>query len=459
MRFQPTSELRLLLFALLAGCSSVAGFAGCFSNSDTPSTSGAGAPGTAHGASGPEGCAVAGGAPKVAPSGYYTNGAQVCSASGEPHIFQGVDRPSLEWSADGDHISAQDFLEMGQAWHANVVRIAMNQDFWLSNASLYSPNYAATIDQAVTSAELAGLDVILDLHWSDQGNLSAQLAGTGIKNDTAGYSMQQPMADANSVMFWAQVASRYKGDGHVLFELYNEPNGIDWDTWLNGGTFEGYVVAGMQQLYNAVRVTAGADNVVIAGGLSWAFDLSGVATHPIQGYNVMYATHPYRAGDPESEWSGYFGYLAAQNIAPVIVTEFGDNESNCTGAWDTSLIQYAQGLQISWTAWAWYPGGCSFPSLISDWSSYTPTVQGVAVQAALAQLPAPTSWIATDASSPEGSSSEGSAEDVSADAGDASVATVDGSGANGTTADGTTADGTTADGTTADGTTADGANE
>ena len=51
----------------------------------------------------------------------------------------------------------------------------------------------------------------------------------------------------------------------------------------------------MQELYDVVRTRdgAGADNVVIAGGIGWAFDLSGVASHRIQGYNIMYATHPY----------------------------------------------------------------------------------------------------------------------------------------------------------------------
>jgi hypothetical protein len=40
---------------------------------------------------------------------------------------------------------------------------------------------------------------------------------------------------------------------------------------------------------------------------------------------------------------------------------------------------------MSWTAWAWYATGspgCSFPSLIVDWSA-TPTVQGDVVKAAL----------------------------------------------------------------------------
>jgi len=324
---------------------------------------------------------------KVAPGGYYTHGATVCDASGTAHLFHGLDRPSLEWDAagewnDGEGIPRSDFSAMA-AWHANVVRIALNQDFWLSGATLYAPDYQDTVDRAIKDAEAAGLDVILDLHWSDRGDLTASIAGQG--QGKAGHADQQQMADVNSQQFWREVASKYKGDGHVLFELYNEPHDISWSTWLSGGAVLGYQVVGMQELYDTVR-SAGADNIVIAGGINWAFDLAGVAATPIQGYNVMYATHPYYPQDSQLQWDQKFGYLAAQDIAPVIITEFGDHTDACTGDWNTQLIQYADARQVSWTAWAWWPAGCSFPALISDWN-YTPTVQGAAVKAALFDYP------------------------------------------------------------------------
>src|SRR3954466_15727300 len=223
-----------------------------------------------------KGCAVdASVSSKIAPSGYYTNGATVCTANGSPHLFHGVDRPSLEWDSAGEWNNASgipraDFDAMA-SWHANVVRIALNQDYWLSGAKLYDPNYQATVDRAVKDAEGAGLDVILDLHWSDRGDWSAPLAGGG--QGKVGDSDQQQMADSNSLKFWQEVASKYKGDGHVLFELYNEPHDINWATWLHGGMVAEYRAVGMQDLYNTVRA-AGADNLVIAGGTGWAFDLS-----------------------------------------------------------------------------------------------------------------------------------------------------------------------------------------
>jgi len=336
---------------------------------------------------------------KVAPGGYYTNGASVCTANGSPHLFHGVARPSFEWDAagewaDGSGVPRSDFDAMA-SWHANVVRIALNQDFWLSGAKLYNAKYQDTIDRAVKNAEAAGLDVILDLHWSDRGDLTVAIAGQG--QGKAGHADQQQMADVNSKQFWLEVATKYKDDGHVLFELYNEPHDIDWSTWLHGGNVLGYKVVGMQELYDTVRGT-GAHNIVIAGGTSWAFDLSRAGGDRIQGYNVMYATHAYSPQNPQTAWDSMFGYLAAQDIAPVIATEFGDVSKNCTGEWNSAITQYADARQISWTAWAWWAGGCSFPSLISDWD-YTPTVQGAAIKAALLSYPYQPAGIPSAASS------------------------------------------------------------
>jgi len=382
---------------------SILAIAGC--DAGGSSTGGASGDATPHGL---KGCAVdASVSSKIAPGGYYTNGASVCTASGRAHLFHGVDRPSLEWDSDGEFYGASprvDFDAMA-AWHANVVRIALNQDFWLSGAALHVPSYQATVDRVVKDAEAAGLDVILDLHWSDRGDLGVSIVGQG--QGEVGHADQQQMADVNSVTFWQEVAAKYKGDGHVLFELYNEPHDIPWSTWLHGGTVKEYRAVGMQDLYDAVR-GAGADNLVLAGGVGWAFDLSRAGDERIQGYNIMYATHPYSPQDPEAQWDQKFGYLAAQDIAPVIATEFGDGSKNCTGSWDTKLTQYADARQISWTAWAWWAGDCSFPSLISDWN-FTPTVQGTAIKAALQNYPYEPAGIPSAPAGNGGAGSQGGA--------------------------------------------------
>jgi len=310
----------------------------------------------------------------VAPGGYYVDGNTVCTAEGRAHLFHGVDRPSLEWSSVGANLSPADFRLMA-SWNANVVRIALNQDFWIAASPLFDPSYASLVDTAVTWSEAAGLDVILDLHWSDAGVL-----GGCVSTPTTG--CQQQMPDANSVTFWSEVAARHRDDGRVMFELYNEPHDVSWSVWKSGGAASaGFQAVGMQQLYDTVRAT-GAQNLVIVGGLDWAYDLSGVPANRIDGYNIVYATHPYNtAGRRPHDWDRSWGFLTATD--PVVVTEFGDlSDATCSTDYSAELIRYADAHAAGWTAWAWFPGGCTFPAIVDDWSA-TPSAMGAVVKAAL----------------------------------------------------------------------------
>ena len=321
------------------------------------------------------GCASAPG--PVAPGGYYVNGNTICTPDGRAHLLHGVARMSLEWNPAGENLSRGDFALMG-SWNANVVRMGLNQDFWLAGSPLYDASYANTVDNAIAWAEMAGMDVILDLHWSDRGTLGSCPPSAGC---------QQLMADANSVTFWSEVAARYKNDGRVMFELYNEPHDIPWQVWKSGGdTGQGWQAVGMQQLYDTVRAT-GAQNLVLIGGLNWGYDLSGVPANRIGGYNIVYTTHPYGTPDgftrPPSEWNRTWGFLTQTD--PVVATEFGVlNDNSCGTQYQQQVIAYADAHFAGWTAWVWFAGDCStgFITLIRDWAG-TPSPEGTIVRAAL----------------------------------------------------------------------------
>jgi aryl-phospho-beta-D-glucosidase BglC (GH1 family) len=311
--------------------------------------------------------------------GYRVEGNKILDANGKARVFRGIARPSLEWDAAGEHVSADDFKRMA-SWGANIARIGMNQVFWLrggrsgsQNRDLSAQEYQALIAQAVQWSKDAGMDVILDLHWSDRGKTEG--------------GAQHDMPDSNSLVFWEQVAGRYKRDPRVLFELYNEPkvggwspSDADWKVWRDGGPVnEGYTAVGMQALYDGVRST-GAENIVIIGGLNWAYDLRGVKNYRIKGFNIAYSTHPYsiaKEKQPDS-WDTYWGFLAATD--PIFITEFGTFD--CSTSYYNSLISYAETKGVHWTAWAWYPGGCGFPSVLSDWNG-TPNAPGAIIKSAL----------------------------------------------------------------------------
>lgn len=318
---------------------------------------------------------------------------RVQNSLGEPVFLHGVDWPSLDWSCDGQHadgassgVAAAEFSTMRSGWHSNAVRIPLNQDLWLPGAARYCPSYAATIKKVVGLVEAQHMVPILDLHSSDGGNLSAT-------SDDA-----QCMADVNSLAFWKSVAAAYRSDPQAMFELYNEPHDVPWSVWRNGGRFtctngQTYMGVGMQQLADAVRAV-GASNVVIAGGNDWAGDLAGAASRLLNGANIAYAIHPYSLTDTVDRglWDTRFGNLTA--LAPVVATEFGRSGCPTTyrPSFDQALLAYFHAHGMGYTAWGWWVGGCSFPSVISD-EAGTCFQGGCVDQADMASLEAGTTTV------------------------------------------------------------------
>lgn len=305
-------------------------------------------------------------------SGYTVNH-NVIQDNGLDFWPHGVDRDTTEWSCTGETadgsgngVPASDFTTMKSKWGANIVRIALNEDFWDPDGNEYCSSYQSNIEAEVAHARAAGLVVILDLHWSDAG-------------DTAG-AAQQCMADAHSDEMWKDLAAIYKGDSGVWFELYNEPENISWSVWQNGGSTCGFSAVGMQQLINDIRAQ-GASNIVIACGIGYCSHDDGMPQ--LTGGNIVYGIHPYSntCGSTscenqwsDSDWMNRFGYLtqtgpvpSGDNMddVPVIATEFGD--FTCGGTtYDNAILQFFQQNGIGYTAWAWYTGGCDYPALISD---------------------------------------------------------------------------------------------
>jgi endoglucanase len=341
-----------------------------------------------------------------------------------PFNFHGVNRDSLEWGrynwggCGGDgHFTDSDYANIA-SWKTDTVRIPLSQANWLGRRCDPSA-YRNMVDDALAKANNHGMYVILDLHWSDvKGN--APCDGPSCR------SGQQPMPDADSLVFWEGVAARYARNPGVMFNLYNEPyiynepfvysapDEESWKCWRDGGctvyaseetsprerdslTGElkprplSYTAVGMQQLYDAVRQHA-PDNIVLIGGLDWAYDLSGIGKgYAVDGTNIVYDTHVYTQWhDTTEDWDRHFGYLTKSY--PVAATEFGSID--CTAGVTSRLIDYFDAPlgdtanRMSWTIWSWNaPQECSQPSIIADWSGTPLPEQGLLVYERLRAYP------------------------------------------------------------------------
>jgi len=281
----------------------------------------------------------------TAPSNFLlTTSTNQLLLNGNPIRLKGWARPSLEWNLKGQYFSTIDIANMKNSG-ANVIRISMSAKSWLeSDASTVNGSYKQIIDAIVYYAAQNHMMVILDYH----------------KYTNAEGAAQEPMAikDAggSSIQFWTEVATKYKGFGNVLFELYNEPVDIAYSTWLNGDAS----YYGMQDLYKAVRDT-GAKNVVVIAGVEWSFYVgfidetkklcNGVNcfvkdTSQPDGlaFNAIYNVHPYTvlmtAANPI--YLSYKGNNDYTFFDPDGITQPADFKSNFAGIINKYPIMFTE---------------------------------------------------------------------------------------------------------------------
>jgi len=326
------------------------------------------------------------------------DGNHLVNAEGQTVRLLGVDRSGTEYACeqgwgifDGPSDAAS--VTAMAKWHINAVRLPLNEGCWLNlfttandpydegrNPEPYEGTaYQAAIGSYVSLLHSHGIAVILTL----------------MAIDAPGGLDVPPMADsAHSPDFWASVATYFESDPGVLFDLYNEPNGIDWSCWLNGcsvTTADGtYQTIGMQALVTAVRST-GATQPIMLGGLSYSNDetswLTYLPSDPDHSLVVSFHTYKNSGGcNNLTCWNQTVAPLVS--VVPVVTGEFG--EYDCASSYSKQYMKFADGLGISYLGWTWdaiSPGGwsCTSPSLIKSYSG-APSRAGVGLHAHLRYL-------------------------------------------------------------------------
>jgi len=332
----------------------------------------------------------------VTPLPLHVVGTNVMNSHGEKVRLRGVNVASLEWTSDGQGHILETVRVAIRDWHANIIRLPLSQDRWFG----YGPEqtdrgqaYRALVRQIAAYCTTNACYLILDLHWSDCNEWGHNIG-------------QHSMPDTNSLAFWRDFAPVFANQPAVLYDLYNEPHDVSWEVWLHGGrikdkpagrrnpeTPKTFTAVGLQTLLDAVRAT-GANNVVVAGGLDWAYDLSGILkgsrlADP-HGNGVIYANHCYdNKHETVDTWIAHMEAASAQ--LPVIVSEFGGHAGpslmDPSDNWLLHVMRSLEAHQWSWTAWDLHTS--ARPNLIADWD-YTPTPNfGVYVKGALAGEPLP----------------------------------------------------------------------
>lgn len=263
-----------------------------------------------------------------------------CGTELVPTRLKGINRSGLQHKnglalAGFGSDPARELQAWRDLWKTVVVRLPIGQTYYL-----YYEGYRHDLGAVVDAARRLGLYLILELHGYDADHLNEE----------------QP--DPKSTPgFWAQLARRFGGETHVLFDIWNEPHGVPWSTWKGNA----------ELIVKAIRDAGAADTLVLVGGLDYAYDLSPLldAENRIAGLGpIVYATHPYplKSNPPSmaKEWDARFGAVAA--AVPVIVGEYGVNDSgtspyglgskDAAHRWMTQLHGYIDQHRLSALAWS-----------------------------------------------------------------------------------------------------------
>jgi endoglucanase len=341
--------------------------------------------------------------PSTAAPQLHVSGRELVNAGGNQVILHGVDRSGSEYQCvQGRGIFAgpsdQASISAMKSWGVDAVRIPLNEACWNGesyvNHAYSRVNYRLAIEKYVSLLNANGIVAILDLHWTDglySGNSDGCLSAEAI--------CQKPMPDAaESIPFWSSLATTFKGNDAVIFDLFNEPypnkalptETAAWECWRNGGSACSpgihYAVAGMQTLVNTVRAT-GANNVIMLGGLAYANDLTEWLRYKPSDpdHNLVASWHSYNNNSCNTLacWNMEISPVIAS--VPVIAGEIGEHD--CSDAYINSLIAYLDSKSTSYLAWAWNANfGCADgPGLITGYSG-TPTKYGAGFKSHLQAL-------------------------------------------------------------------------
>lgn len=235
---------------------------------------------------------------------------------GEPFQLRGVSTHGIAWYPE--YINEEAFLSVKNAG-GNMIRVAMYTD--TENGYLADP--AANTERVVQAVEIAkSLDMYVLVDWHILSD------GDPLKNKDS------------AAAFFDEISDRYQDDPAVIYEICNEPNGVEWDT----------VKEYAEAVFPVIRGNS-KNAVIILGTPHYSTDLREPLLKPFEEDNFMYAYHFYAGQHTDYSLLKY----AQEKKVPVMVSEWGINyDENGTPALDAGkeFADYLNENGISWCAWS-----------------------------------------------------------------------------------------------------------
>ncbi len=203
-------------------------------------------------------------------------------------------------------------------WKCSVVRAAMGVE--PKGGYIDSPQSSKEKIEAVIQGAIAS-DIYVLIDWHS-------------------HSIKLPEAKA----FFAEMATKYGKNPHIIYELFNEPVKDSWQQ------VKEYSV----ELIKTIRAID-PDNIILVGSPHWDQDINLVADDPIQGFsNIMYTCHFYAATHGQS-LRDRCDYALKKGI-PIFISESAGMEASGNGPINYSewqkWIDWCSANNISLISWS-----------------------------------------------------------------------------------------------------------
>jgi len=222
---------------------------------------------------------------------------QLVSETGKPVQLRGVSSYNIsgfDWLFGPDQLK-----ELVQDFHADVLRLAMHTDP-IVQGYMGNPALPRIMDELIAATEEAGIYCIVDWHILRD-------------KDPNQYK-------AEAVDYFGKIAEKYKDKKHLIFEICNEPNGVE-TTW--NEKIRPYAV----DVLAAIR-KSDPTRVVLVGTPTWSQDVDIAAQNPLPDPNVMYVFHFYAGTHGQSLRNKVD---AARKTIPLFCSEWGTTDSSGGG--------------------------------------------------------------------------------------------------------------------------------
>jgi len=248
-------------------------------------------------------------------------GTQIVDKNGKAFVLKGASTHGLSWYPE--YVNKKAFKTL-RSYGANCVRLAM----YTSEYNGYCTGGNKTqlenlVAKGVKYATELNMYVIIDWHILNDGNPKT-------------YQSQ-------AVKFFKKMAKKYKNNGHVIYEICNEPNGCSWSD----------VKSYAKKVIKTIR-TYDKKNLIIVGTPTWSQDVDVAAQSKLSGKNLVYACHFYAA--THKKWLRQKITAARKKGLCVMISEYSITDASGSGTVDKTSAKawakYIDKYKMSYIQWS-----------------------------------------------------------------------------------------------------------